>query len=91
MAKTVVSVHYTDQKTFSGAQGHLRVVFNIGDKHTKNYIPMMELIMHIVDRVSTSKLNNAMKQTALKSREAFNATKEKQQLEARREELMKEK
>ena len=73
----IMSIHYTDQKMFSEQSGHLRAIFYASKKNEEKYRTAIELLFYIVERIIHVKISNANKQKALKSREVFNASKEK--------------
>ena len=84
-------IHYSDQKMFSNSTGHLRVILNGAYKDRTKYLTAMEVVFHLVDKIATLKLSQNAKTKAFQAREAFNASKEKANLEAHREKLRKEK
>ena len=87
----LLSIHYTDLHTFSESKGQLRVVLNLAHKDDENFAPAVELALYLADKISTLKLTTNAKAKALKSREAYNQSKEKEQMEQHREDLRKKK
>jgi hypothetical protein len=77
----IVSIHYTDVKIFSQNQGHLRVEMNLAHKNAEHYLVGLELAFYLVDKLSSFKLSANAKTKAQKSREVFNQSKEKADLE----------
>ena len=86
-----VSIHYTDLKMHSKNPGHLRVVLNATHKSPDHFLPGMELVLYLADKVAGYKLPNNLKTNALRVREEFNKSKEKEDLEKHKEELQKKK
>ncbi|XP_031472531.1 uncharacterized protein LOC116244811 [Nymphaea colorata] len=86
-----VSIHYTDLKTFTNSSGHLRVVLNANHKNPDQFLPALEVVLYIADKVAGLKLTANAKARALKAREAYNQLKEKEELEKHNEELRKKK
>lgn len=86
-----LSIHYTDVQTFSSSSGHLRVILNAAYKKSEHFVSALELILHLVDRVATFKMTANNKQKALRAREAYHQSKEKEELEKHNEELRKKK
>lgn len=76
-----ISIHYTDLKTFSNTAGHLRVILNATHKNPDQFLPGMELVFYLVDKIASLKLSANSKARALKAREAYNQLKEKEDLE----------
>lgn len=81
----ILSIHYTDLKMFSDSTGHLRIVLNMAKKHEENYLQALELALYMVDRIANFKLSANSKAKALKSRESYNQSKEKEDLEKHKE------
>lgn len=75
-----ISIHYTDLKTFTNTAGHLRVILNATHKNPDQFLPGMELIFYLVDKIASLKLTANSKARALKAREAYNQLKEKEEL-----------
>ena len=73
-----VSIHYTDLKTFTNTAGHLRVILNATHKNPDHFLPGMELIFYLADKIANLKLTANSKARALKAREAYNQLKEKE-------------
>lgn len=73
----ILSIHYTDLKMFSESTGHLRVVLNLAHKQEENFLPALELILYLVDKITNFKISANSKAKALKSRESYNQSKEK--------------
>jgi hypothetical protein len=63
-----LSIHYTDQKMFSESKGHLRVIINASHKNTEHFLPAVELIFHLVDKMVALKLSANNKVKAQKAR-----------------------
>ena len=63
-----ISIHYTDLKTYSNSSGHLRVVLNATHKQPEQFLPAMETIFYLVDKVANLKLSANAKAKALKAR-----------------------
>lgn len=63
-----VTMHYTDQKTFSNGSGHLRVVLNGAYKDRTKYLTAMEVIFYIVDKMSSLKISQNSKAKAFQAR-----------------------
>ena len=76
----ILSIHYTDLKIFSASTGHLRVVFNLSNKRDEQYLPGLELALYLADKIAAFKIGANSKAKALKSREVYNQSKEKQDL-----------
>lgn len=76
-----VSIHYTDLKTFTNSSGHLRVILNAAHKNHDQFLPGMELIFYLADKIAGLKLTANSKTRALKARESYNQLKEKDELE----------
>ena len=87
----LISIHFTDVKVLSRNSGHLRVVFNLAHKNHEHYQQGIELALYLVDKLSSFKLSANAKTKALKSREVYNQSKEKNDLEKHQEELRKKK
>jgi hypothetical protein len=85
------SIHYSDLSTSSQKNGHLRVILNSTHKNPDQFLPAMELIFYLVDKLAVLKLTANAKARAQKAREAYNQSKEKEQLEKHSEELKKKK
>jgi len=75
-----ISIHYTDLKIFSNSTGHLRVLLNPTHKNKDHFLPAIELILHLADKIATMKLSANSKSRAQKAREAYNQLKEKAEL-----------
>lgn len=75
-----ISIHYTDLKTFTNTAGHLRVILNATHKNPDQFLPGMELIFYLVDKIASLKLTANSKARALKARETYNQLKEKEEL-----------
>ena len=68
MSGLFISIHYTDQKFFSSSQGHLRVVLNLSYKNLDHFLPALEMIFHLADKIASYKLTSNTKAKAMKSR-----------------------
>jgi hypothetical protein len=68
MSGVFFSIHYTDLKTFSNRSGHLRVVLNATHKNPEHFLPAMELIFYLVDKLASYKLTANSKARAQKAR-----------------------
>lgn len=77
----ILSIHYTDLKIFSESTGHLRMVLNLAHKQEDHFLPALELALYLADKAVSLKISAGSKTKALKSREAYNQSKEKQELE----------
>lgn len=75
-----ISIHYTDLKTFTNTAGHLRVILNSTHKNPDQFLPGMELIFYLADKIANLKLTANSKARALKARETYNQLKEKEEL-----------
>ena len=91
MVGLFLSIHYTDLKINSQSPGHLRVILNATHKSPEQFLPGMELVLYLADKMAGYKLPNSLKNTALRVREEFNKSKEKEDLEKHSEELRKKK
>ena len=87
----IYSIHYTDQKNFSNSSGHLRVVLNLAHKKDEHFTAALELALYLADKISNLRISANSKAKALKSREVYNQSKEKQELEKHNQELKKKK
>lgn len=76
----VLSIHYTDLKIHSQKSGHLRVVLNLAHKKQEHFTAGLELALYLADKVANFKISAPSKAKALKSREVYNQSKEKQDL-----------
>jgi hypothetical protein len=72
-----ISMHYSDLKTYSNSNGHFRVVLNATHKNPEQFLPAMELIFYIVDKIAGLKFSANIKAKAMKSREAYHQLKER--------------
>lgn len=68
MASLIQSIHYTDQKMFSNQTGHLRAIFYASRKNEDNYLPALELLFYIVDKIYNMKYPANEKAKAMKAR-----------------------
>jgi hypothetical protein len=75
-----ISIHYTDLKTYTNSKGHLRVVLNASHKNPEQFLPAVELIFYLADKIAGLKLTANSKARALKARESYNQLKEKEEL-----------
>lgn len=76
----ILSAHYTDLKIYSEKSGHLRVVLNLSHKQEDHFLPGLELALYLADKICNVKISAPSKVKALKSREVYNQSKEKQDL-----------
>jgi hypothetical protein len=74
----ILSIHITDLKIFSESSGHLRMVLNLNHKHDEHFLPALDLAFYLADKIAVLKISAASKAKALKSREVYNQSKEKQ-------------
>ena len=81
MQGLILSIHATDLQVFSASKGHLRMVLNLAHKNEDNFLPAIELALYLADRISNLKISANSKAKALKSREVYSQSKEKQDLE----------
>lgn len=87
----ITSIHFTDLKMYSQNTGHLRLVFNLAHKKDEHFLPGLELALYLADKIASYKISASSKAKALKSREVYNQSKEKQDLEKYNQELRKKK
>lgn len=80
MNRLFFSIHYTDLKTLSQRPGHLRVVLNATYKNPAHFLPAIELVFYLADKLANLKLTANSKAKAIKARDAYNQLKEKQDL-----------
>ena len=85
LSSLIHSIHYTDQKLFSDAEGHLRAILYVSEKNAEKYLPAIELLFLMVDKIKDIKISANYKAKAFKDRESFNATIEKEKLEKHKE------
>jgi hypothetical protein len=89
LSSILYSIHYTDQKLFTHSPGHLKLVLNANGSSPEKNEQAIRLALYIVDRVTALKLPQNIKAKSEKTREAFAATKEKEELEKKLEVLLK--
>jgi hypothetical protein len=77
MSSIIHSVHYTDQKFFSESEGHLRATLYASYKHEDKYLPALEFLLQLADKIHELKVPGAYKTKAFKAREIYNASVEK--------------
>lgn len=75
MSGLFFSIHYTDLKTFSDRPGHLHVVLNATHKNPEHFLPAMELIFYLADKLANFKLTANSKVRAQNARAAYNQSK----------------
>ena len=63
-----ISIHYTDLKIYSSSTGHLRVVLNPTYKNHDHFLPALELILHLADKIAALKLSSNSKVKAQRAR-----------------------
>jgi hypothetical protein len=63
-----ISIHFTDLQTFSSHNAHLRVVLNSTHKTPEHFLPAMELVFYLVDKLAGLKLTVNAKAKAQKAR-----------------------
>lgn len=76
----ILSIHYTDLKIYSEKSGHLRMVLNLSHKQEEHFLPGVELALYLADKICGLKMSASSKAKALKSREVYNQSKEKEDL-----------
>lgn len=86
-----ISIHYTDLRIYSNTNGHLRVVLNSTHKNPEQFLPAMEMVFYLADKIANMRLSANSKARAQKAREVYNQLKEKEDLEKHNEELRKRK
>ena len=91
LSSIIYSIHYTDQKLFTNSPGHLKLVLNANSHEPEKNEQAIKLALYLVDRITALKLPQSVKAKSDKAREAFAATKEKEQLEKKLEEIQKQK
>lgn len=91
MQGLVISIHYTDLRIYSNSNGHLRVVLNSAHKNPEQFLPAMEMVFYLADKIANLRLSANSKARAQKAREVYNQLKEKEDLEKHNEELRKKK
>jgi hypothetical protein len=64
----VHSLHYTDQKVFSESEGHLRATLYASNKHEDKYLPALEFLLQLADKIYDMKIPAAYKTKAYKAR-----------------------
>ena len=74
----ILSIHNTDLKIYSESTGHLRMVLNLSHKQEEHFLPALELILYLADKICGLKISASSKAKALKSREVYSQSKEKQ-------------
>lgn len=67
------------------------MVLNLAHKNDDNFLPAIELALYLADRISSLKISANSKAKALKSREVYSQSKEKQDLEKHNQQLRKKK
>lgn len=77
LSSIIHSIHFSDQKVFSNATGHLRLVLNANHNEPEKNEQAVKLALYIVDKIVAIKLPQNIREKAEKSRQAFAATKEK--------------
>lgn len=77
MQGLIISMHYSDLKTYSNSSGHFRVILNATHKDPEQFLPAIELIFYIIDKIAGLKFSANIKAKALKAREAYHQLKER--------------